>query len=73
MLEAFTQEVMTKDSKTVSTIRRRKGKQVALALQKIKEENPKLSPFSEKEVSSAEIEDKCYLFDDRVRFLYIFF
>ena len=32
---------MTKDSKTLSTIRRRKGKEVAVALQKLREENPK--------------------------------
>ncbi|CAL1542889.1 unnamed protein product [Lymnaea stagnalis] len=57
---------MTKDSKTVSTIRRRKGKQVALALQKIKDENPKKSIKTEEQVAAIEIEEKCYLFDNRV-------
>ncbi|GFN97261.1 mannosyltransferase [Plakobranchus ocellatus] len=61
---------MTKESKTVSTIRRRKGKEVALALQKIKEENVSSQPptviASDSEIHAADVEDKCYMFDDRV-------
>ena len=57
---------MTKDSKTMSTIRRRKGKQFALALQKLREDSPKPVVASEAEVAAAEKEDDCYMFDDRV-------
>ncbi|XP_012947012.1 GPI mannosyltransferase 3 [Aplysia californica] len=57
---------MTKESKTMSTIRRRKGKQVAIALQKIREENPKPVVASEAEIAAAEVEDHCYMFDDKV-------
>ena len=64
---------MTKESKTMSTIRRRKGKEVALALQKIKEENapPPADTViaSDSEIQAAEAEDKCYMFDVSVHFL----
>ena len=58
---------MTKESKTVSTIRRRKGKELALALQKIKEENVPLPPApviaSDSEIQAAEAEEKCHMYD----------
>ncbi|XP_013071492.2 GPI mannosyltransferase 3-like [Biomphalaria glabrata] len=59
---------MAKDKKNSSTIRRKKGKQVAVALQKLRGETSNRTHYlgSDDQIAATDMEEKCYLFDERV-------
>ncbi|KAK0055400.1 GPI mannosyltransferase 3 [Biomphalaria pfeifferi] len=59
---------MAKDKKNSSTIRRKKGKQVAVALQKLRGEASNRTHYlgSDDQIAATDMEEKCYLFDERV-------